>query len=518
MALHFHNGPIYLGDAIWANEIFVANGRVISHEDFLASSEQDSINLQGNCLLPAFRDGHAHPLFAGKEISTLDVSSCKTLDEIGQNLLKFRQDYPTLNWISGGAYDRSLVTGQSHFFLDKYISDVPVVLHADDHHTIWVNAKALEVAGLHAAALPNLRTGSIDIDGEGNPTGFLREFEATQLVQQFAPKDSLDQRLNHLIAAEKLLLQAGIVEVQDAWIDEGMAEVFIAASAKLQLDYKLLLRADPLEPERVFNYFNTVEEAVKNTRNLKIQGIKFFIDGVFGSATALVSSPYLSTSKFGDCNWEFESLQIAISQAHQLGLQVHLHAIGDAGIAFALKAIDQAEPGPLPAVIAHAELTSAALLQEAKRLNVTLCMQPFWAQENSMLLSCVQHIGHPRVKQLYAMKDMLANGINLAFGSDWPVSSYKPIEGIAVAVYRRSNSMMNQHNPDQAISLDQAIDCYTNGVSRMLGNSTSGKLTVGQQFDAVLIEGDLREKNLDELFSTEVLSVYKSGTKLLPHN
>ncbi|NBR62014.1 MAG: amidohydrolase [Actinobacteria bacterium] len=518
MATRFHNGPVYLGNARWANELFVADGKVIADQEFSQSPDQEELDLQGNTLVPAFRDGHAHPLFAGGELSKLDVTNCNNLEDLGRTIIEYRKSNPTLNWISGGAYDRSLAIGQTSIFLDQFVSDVPLVLHADDHHTIWVNSKALEVASLKASQLPQLRTGSIDVDEHGSPTGFLREFEATQLIQHLAPKETTAERVAHLMRAEKLLLSSGIVEIQDAWIDEGMAEVFLKASPNLKLDYKLLLRADPEQPERVFDYHARLVKDFSWTQNMAIQGIKYFIDGVFGSATALVSSPYDSTGNFGDCNWNLEELKESITRSHNLGLQTHLHAIGDAGIDFALSAIQQAEIGTLPAVIAHAELTSPEILAKAKQLNVTLCLQPFWAQNNNMLLSCVQHIGHHRKDSLYAIKDMLSLGINVAFGSDWPVSSYRPVDGIAVAIHRRSNSAMSQHNPLQAITLEQAIDCYTSGVSRMLGNSHRGTLVVGQDFDATVLTGNLRQKNLDEFFSTEVLSVYKTGVRLLPHN
>ena len=103
-------------------------------------------------------------------------------------------------------------------------------------------------------------------------------------------------------------------------------------------------------------------------------------------------------------------------------------------------------------------------------------------------------------------------------GSDWPVSSYKPLEGIAVAIHRRSSNEVHPHNPTQAINLDQAIDCYTAAVRTMLGGVAKGTLEVGQAFDAVVLSGDLREKDLDGLLTTKVLSVYKSGARLFPHN
>jgi len=518
MATHFRNGSIYLGNSNWATEIYIKDGLVISSEEYLASAEREEVDLNGNTLLPAFRDGHAHPLFAGKEIQSLNITGCESSEEIGKRLTEHRNSNPNISWISGGAYDRSIIGQADRNFLDSFVSDVPVVLSGDDHHTIWVNTKALEVAGLISGVLPKTKTGSIDVDEAGIPTGFLREFEATELIQRHEPAESVEERIQHLLSAEELLLAAGIVEVQDAWIDSGMAEIFFAAEHQLKLDYKLLVRADANSPAEVFRYLTNLANRIQPVSKVQIQGIKFFIDGVFGSATALVSEAYVSTGKHGDCNWTFDELKEAIDKTHNLGLQSHLHAIGDAAIEFALNAVSAASKGPLGPVIAHAELTNETLLEKAKALDVTLCLQPYWAQNNGMLLSCVPHIGEERTQKLYAIRDMLASGVKVAFGSDWPVSSYKPLEGIAVAIHRRSSNEVHPHNPTQAINLDQAIDCYTAAVRTMLGGVAKGTLEVGQAFDAVVLSGDLREKDLDGLLTTEVLSVYKSGARLFPHN
>ena len=489
MATRFTNGLVYLGAGKWAGELFVDGDKVVDSSTFEKSLEQEEIDLQGNTLVPAFRDGHAHPLFAGRELSGLNITRAKSIEEIQNLLAAHAIKYPD-GWITGGAYD---------------------------HHTIWVNTKALEVSGLLKPNLPKLKVGRIDIDESSVPTGILREFEAINLILQHQPESSLESDVKALLLADQLLLAAGIVEVQDAWIDPGMAEVYLGASDQLRLDYKLLLRTEPGQLIRNLEYIKSVIQLDYTSTKISIQGVKFFLDGVFGSATAAVKEPYLSTQATGDLNWNFDELVETISKVHELGLQSHLHAIGDAGIEFALAALQQAKPGALPAVVAHAELTSAELIKKAKDLSVHLVVQPYWAQNNSMLKSCLQHLGEVRTEALYSFRDILDAGVELAFSSDWPVSRYQPIEGITVAVYRKSEDSQTAHNPSQAIRLEEALDAYTSSVSKMLGEEGTS-LEPGANFDAVILEGDLKQKDLDSLMQTKVLAVYKSGTKLLPHH
>lgn len=520
MAQHFQNGSIYLGLGVYAHELYVDDdGMVCDEETFADSVQQSKVDLAGKMLLPAFRDTHAHPLFAGREAQGLDITQIHAIEDLGIALKSHRESNPTLTWLDAAVYDRSMSGLQTRETLDSYVSDIPVVLHADDHHTLWVNSKALEVAGLMNSKLPDLSAGCIDIDDQGIPTGILREWPAMSLVMDLAPANSLAEDVQALLWAEQQLIQAGIVECQDAWIDRGMAEVYLEADSKglLKIDYSLAFRADVETFNEDFLYFLDLKSKIIQSPKLHAQAIKFFVDGVFGSATASVSEPYLSSNAHGELNWSSEALVTAISLAHQNGFQVHIHAIGDAGVSFALDSISKAERRPegLNPVIAHAELTTSSLLVQAKALEVSLCMQPYWAQNNGMLLSCREHLGDNRLNSLYAIKDMLANGLTVAFSSDWPVSTASVLSGITIAVFRQGAVDMPKHNPDQAITLEQAIDAYTNSARKLLGKDQLGILQVGQAFDAVLIDKDLNEEDLDGFLTAKVLATYKAGNNLL---
>jgi hypothetical protein len=520
MAQHFHNGTIYLGLGAYAHELYVDDDGIVCDEETFANSVQQSkVDLAGKMLLPAFRDTHAHPLFAGREAQGLDITEIHSIEDLGAALKSHRENNPTLTWLDAAVYDRSMSGLQTRETLDSYVSDIPVVLHADDHHTLWVNSKTLEVAGLIYGELPELSAGRIDVDDQGIPTGILREWPAMSLVMDLAPANSLAEDVQALLWAEQQLIQAGIVECQDAWIDRGMAEVYLEADSKglLKLDYSLAFRADVETFIEDFPYFLDLKAKIGQSPRLRAQAIKFFVDGVFGSATASVSEPYLSSKAHGELNWNSEALIHAISLAHQNGFQVHIHAIGDAGVSFALDSISRAEQRPegLNPVIAHAELTTSSLLEQAKALDVSLCMQPYWAQNNGMLLSCRDHLGDNRLNSLYAIKDMLANDLTVAFSSDWPVSTPSVLAGITVAVFRQGSLDMPKHNPDQAITLEQAIDAYTNSACKLLGKDQLGTLQVGQPFDAVIIDKNLKEEDLDGYLTAKVLATYKAGNNLL---
>ena len=517
MITKYHNGTIYLGDNRYSNEVYVnQEGLVASERDYYDAEAREEIDLKGQMLIPAFRDAHAHPLFAGRESLGAEITGLTSLEHIGKALKDYRAENPGITWLDGASYDRNLGDDKTRQALDQFVPDIPVVLHAEDHHTLWVNTRALEVAGLLRTDLPVLSEGGIDLGNDGLPNGILREWQAMQLVLSVAPKFNLQQDILALRKADELLLKAGIIEVQDAWIERGMAEVYLAAADQLNLEYKLGFRVDAINFEEDFSYALEMAPYFQSIRNVKAHAIKFFIDGVFGSATAAVIDPYLSNAEHGDLNWTQDDLVQALNRTHAAGFQAHIHAIGDKAVAFALDALELATPGPYPAVIAHVELTNAKIIAKAKGLGVFLCMQPFWAQYNGMLTSCVIHLGDDRVDGLYSIRSMLEADVDVVFSSDWPVSSYKPLDGITVALHRRFSESQIPHNPTESISLEQALDAYSKTVCRMFRNSTTGMLDVGQPFDAVLLSNDLTKQNLGGFLATEVLAVYRKGVRLLP--
>ncbi len=143
---------------IWATEesnrfiteLKIEDGLIV--EEFRSPKSITSIDLKGRYVLPAFRDGHCHPLFAGREQSNFDVSGAQTLDELRDLLKKFHLENPELGWIDAAAYDPTHFKVKTAKLLDRAVQDVPVVLHSVDHHALWVNSAALAAAGIGAAA------------------------------------------------------------------------------------------------------------------------------------------------------------------------------------------------------------------------------------------------------------------------------------------------------------------------------------------------------------------------------
>jgi predicted amidohydrolase YtcJ len=249
--------------------------------------------------------------------------------------------------------------------------------------------------------------------------------------------------------------------------------------------------------------------------------VKLFADGVFGSGTASVLEPYLDDhSNHGEPLWSDEDLKAACLEASKLGFQLHIHAIGDAGVRQALDSIEFVQSilgkPEIPSVIAHVELINDKDIGRFGSLGVVANMQPLWAQADGMLLSCVPRLGKARIDQMYRMRDLIDSGATISFGSDWPVSSSNPILGIATAVTRQTAELKPDDGwvPEQAINLAEAFSCYSGAVSFQLTGKAIHPLETGQPCDFIVLDRNPFETKTQEIRDIKVLATYKLGKKI----
>ena len=524
MITRFINAKIYQPQTrTFTDILLVSEGKVVAP----SLSHDQTIDLNGKYVFPAFRDGHCHPLFAGREAQGPIVTNDKTVADIQQTLRSYREENPKSNWITGGAYDRSIVPDGRFLakWIDEVISDVPVVLHASDHHTIWVNSKALEFLTTDNQ-LPKLTSGSIDIDEAGNPTGVLREPDAMKFVLEHEPKRSLENEVAALVWADKTLARLGIVEAQDAWIDQGMTAVYVKASQEnlLLLDYNLGFRIAPDSWKDSLSRATSERDLVSDLGNEKLSAntTKFFADGVFGSGTASVLDPYLNQEEniYGEPLWSNSELFEACLDATKLQFQLHIHAIGDAGVRQALDAIEYVKNNfgdfKLPPVIAHAELIATTDIPRFAFLGVVANMQPLWAQKDNMLLSCLPRLGEERLDQMYRMRDLVSSGAKISFGSDWPVSSSNPLLGIATAVSRQTKDLEMEigWTPDQVLTNVEALEAYSTQVRWQLAGTRESPLSIGTDADFIVVSENLIEISAQKLRQTQIEQTYKAGNRI----
>jgi len=535
----FTGGVIWPGDGSAPSDaLLVRDGRVCSLGD--AARQQahsiqrrsagavETVDLNGGFLMPSFRDGHAHPLLGGLEAEGPAVRACESVEQIVAEVRRWAEAHPNEEWVVGASYDGSLAS-EGLFdarWLDDAVSDRPVVLRAWDYHTVWCNSLALERVGI-TASTPDPELGEIPRRGDGSPLGTLREWGAVDLLLDAVPVRSLDTRLRALGRVSEFYRSYGVTWVQDAWVESEDVDVYVEAVVRgmLTVRYNLALYADP-------RYFTTqFPEMLASRRRvaalasplLTANTVKFFADGVIENETGALLEPYCSAvHKRGISFWSPSGLRDAMRAVDEAGFQTHIHAIGDAAIRQALDAIDYVATlngsRDRRPVLAHTQLIDEVDLPRFARLNVIANMQPLWAQlDPLMTVLTVPRLGVERADRQYQMASLLASGAPLAFGSDWPVSSADPREGIAVATSRTTSDGIPEGGwvPHEIINIDAALRAYTVSVAHQAFGDVAavpwGSLRPGMSADMVWLGRDPRNSTPREFPGIPVVATYLAG-------
>ncbi len=525
----FTGGVIWTGSAD-VDALLVVDGVVRAAGDQahgLASGTPsvEHVDLDGGFLMPSFGDGHSHPLYGGLEAAGPPVRDCGSVDDIVLAVKQFAADNPDQEWIVGASYDGSLAPDGlfDSRWLDAAVPDRPVVLRAWDYHTMWCNSVAIERAGI-TADTPDPVLGEIPHRADGSVLGTLREWGATDLVSAVMPVRDEKTRIAALGTAADYFLARGVTWAQDAWVEPGDLATYVAAAraGALRMRFNLALYADPRHFDSQVTQFAEQRRLVEQTGSpmLTAHTVKFFADGVIENETGALLAPYCSgLHSHGMRTWEGDSLAEAARRVDELGLQIHIHAIGDAAIRQALDAIEYAiKRNPhrdRRPVIAHVQLVDDADLSRFAELGVIPNMQPLWAQMDALMtVLTVPRLGVERSDKQYRMRSLATSGAPLALGSDWPVSSGAPLDGIAVAVSRRTatGDPDGGWTPHEILPIEETMSAYTAGVAYQgFAEGKWGGIVTGASADLVWLDRDPRKTPALELPAVTVRATYLRG-------
>lgn len=511
----------------WAEALAVDEGRIVfvgGNEDVTDYIDSGTrvLDLDGRMVMPGMQDAHVHPISGGVEALSCDLNAASTLDEYIAIVQACAAANPGESWVQGGGWSMS-VFGPGALaakeLLDAVVPDRPVYLSSADGHTAWVNSRALEIAGI-TADTPDPADGRIDREANGEPVGSLQE-GATYLVSRHLPPLTPEGRMDGLRYAIKMLNGYGITALQSA----NVGEADLAAYAQLQAQGELTIRAVTAQWwERDRGLEQVAEMVDRRARytggKLNAGSVKIMQDGVMENYTAAMLEPYLlEGSPSGIPMIEPEALKTIVSALDAEGFQVHFHAIGDAAIRQSLDAVAQAradngaEGGRHH--ISHLQLINAADIPRFSELGVAANFQPLWAYPDAYITDLtLPYIGAERGKWLYPINSTLQSGAVVAFGSDWSVSTANPFTQMEVAVTRAdpSGQVSWQLNPEQAITLAQAIEAFTLGSAWVNGlELETGSIEVGKYADLAVLDRNLFKINIQELSETQVVLTLLEG-------
>jgi hypothetical protein len=478
------------------------------------------VDAQGKTLLPGLIDAHGHVFELGEIASGVDLFGATSLNGAVRAVAEFGRTHPKNAWIVGYGWNQEvwkLGRFPTAAELDAVLNDRPVLLHRVDAHASWVNTKALEMAGI-TRDTPDPAGGKIERDANGKPTGVLVD-SAMELVNKVVPLPTPAQARGTLDNALAALAKAGLTSVHDAGIK--------VAQDDLYRDYadhgKLTTRVYAMIGDTASDFDELAKEGpLKSYANdvYALAAVKLYADGALGSRGAALLSPYsdLPSSK-GLLFYPNDQMLIKMNKAMKAGYQVNIHAIGDAGNRQILDAYAQLIPkyksGPLRHRIEHAQVVALEDIPRFKALGVIPSMQPTHATSDQNMAE--HRVGHDRIKGAYAWRTFLDQGSKIACGSDFPVESPNPFEGLHAAVTRQNNAGVPAGGwyKNQAMTMKEAFRCFTLDAAYAANQeNVIGSLEPGKWADFILIDRDIFKVAPEQIGKTVVLQTWMGGKRV----
>jgi hypothetical protein len=512
--LVLHGGTVVTGlpGTPRARAVAVHDGLVVAlDEDALGllPTARQALDLEGGAVLPSFGDGHVHPLWGGVELAGPQVRDATTVAEVVDGVRRWAAEHPDVPWVQGGPYDPTLAPAGRFDaqWLDAAVPDRPVVLQAADHHCAWVNTEALRRSGIDSGT-PDPAAGEIARRPDGSPLGTLVEWTAMDLVLRHAPAPTRAEKVDGLVRATELMAAAGITWVQEAALEPSDVEVYLeaAGTGRLAVRANLAVRAEPdrWRGQRAeFAVARHTAQASSVATDVSVRTVKVFADGIVEAGTAAMLEPYAQAlgdppGSYGHPVWSAEELRHAAAGFDADGFQLHVHAIGDAAARDTLDAVEHVGrvngPRDRRVVLAHTQCVHPDDVARFARLGVVANLEPLWAQLDPLQVDLtLPRLGAHRGEQQYPMASLLATGAALSFGSDWPVSSFRPLEGLAVAITRQTRDGVPAGGwvPDERLPPAAALSAYTQGVAyQAFEEQLWGTVSVGKRADLVWLAVD----------------------------
>lgn len=522
------NARIYTVDKAqpWAESVAIKDGKIVAvgtraKVAKLKGKATRIVDLGGRLVLPAFGDAHAHPLFGGLGRTRCPLHDGKSIADYQKMIAKCVADSPGNGTVFGVGWEDSLFPPNGvpdKKYLDAVSTTRPLIFDSIGGHTYWVNSKALELAGI-TKDTPDPANGSIDRDPvTGEPIGALQE-TAQGLVGKLVPPPTDAEIQSSVRYVAEHFNSLGIV----SWNDAGV-EYDDRGGSRMVDAYKAVKDAGDLtahvtvslkwQNERGMEQFPGLMKAAERANALGIptHTVKFYVDGVIPQRTAYMLAPYEGSSERGKPHIDPAMLTRAVVETDKRGMHAFLHAIGDGAVRISLDAVEAARKAngvkPTHHMVTHLNVIDPADQPRFGSLNTYAQFQPTWSSWYPYMELTEQAIGKERMKSIYPAGGIVRSGGKLAYGADWPVATANPLEGLEVAITRRTagDPAARPLLADEGVSLETAIESHTLNAALVNGLDTvTGSIVTGKSADLVVLDKDLFKLPAHEIGKAKVL-------------
>jgi predicted amidohydrolase YtcJ len=515
------------------------------------SSDTRVLDLKGKPLLPGINESHMHAPFFGASRPPLSLDltfpAVQSIPDMVAALRKKVAEVKPGEWIRGFGWDQSSLEEcrqdpaklPRKWDLDAVSPDHPVAFTDFSVHTLLVNSKALELAGI-TKDTPDPPSGEVERDTNGEPTGIFKEPGAQALVAAHVPLLTRQEKKTALLTTLSHLNANGVTSFTDAAIGPGgetflygvMSAEFVDLYQELLAEGKLTARVTVLLLLGDYGAL-TYEDLEKGLKNFKIppavdktwlqfSGVKIFADGIPLTYTSWMNEDYISGNAGhgrsvipGQTDDEQRANLIdMIKLVHRHGHQIGLHATGDRAIDAAVdgfvKAMEEVPGGDPRHYIIHGDFISKDKAGTLAQHNCGISMQPFISVMISDFEPTV--VGEKRAAYEWPTRTILDAGANLTSSSDAPVTYPNWRMGVQAAVLRKGLVSGKVSGPEECLTVEEAIRTYTiNGAWQDHMEHIKGSVEVGKVADFCIIGDDILTVDPHKIGEIPVLMTIVGG-------
>lgn len=543
-------GSVFRGEAVAVKrERILAVGTNADIKAYVGEGTE-VIDCGGKTVLPGMCDAHCHPSISASAYSGCDLFGVylqegQSTEEIVriymERLKRFVQEHPADELIRGTGWVMGNFAGRmpTRHDIDAVCCDRPVILESFCQHNLWVNTKAIELAGL-SADTPEVYAGEISREEDGYPAGLFREPQAMDLIKQNVPgyDFSVEQYKEAFLYYQKEYAgKYGVTLVQDCLHSENARTAYteLAREGKLTLRARGVYPAEPGKAARQLADYaeRRKEDAAGDT--FSIDTIKIFAEGEFALA-APYEAEFLAESGLppahnGALFWSDEELTGTAREAMEAGFSVHIHAMGDKAVSQSVRCLAKAQElcqntaaekeHFVPRnVVAHLMLTPDETVKTMGREHIIANCQPRWMVHDSDIQAMIPMVGEERAQACYPYRAFLDQDVTVAFGTDFPVTPPPDtMHEIQCAMTRSvfpdapdyqafKGRVLGSERPAE---LWEAIRSLTiNGAYQMFLEDVTGSIETGKSADLVVLDGDLESTEPENIYSIQTeMTIFK---------
>jgi len=515
------HGHIYTGNpkAPWAQALAITGTRIDAvgtDREILArnSAKTDVIDLQGRTVVPGFSDDHTHMWQGALALHGLNLSVPESSitpeddpDVLVKQLKAYAASHPDDKVLFARAdFSTEPPSTPRHELLDRAVADRPVVVHNSSEHALWVNGKALALAGITDRPVADaLEEKYIVRDAGGHPTGMLMEAAMQMMERALTNQLSQDEKLAMLRDASLYLNRYGVTSITNASGSLAEIELYAALRDRGQLTVRIrtafgaIGATHHLTPE----FLAELDKARTQYHDdwLSANLVKFFADGGTGEVPPLMYEPA-----------EFKKLVLELDKR---GYQIMTHTYRPDTSRMVVDTYEEVEkingPRDRRLRVEHADFVSAQDIPKLARLSVIASMQPaFCCDVEGTNYDPHEHATTDR------WQSMEKSRVHLAFGSDWPCS-WPPDPLIAIqeavtrTIWRPGNGRKdfpggvfdgagqggtvptkNSYVPEERLTVEQAVNAYTQSSAyARFSDDRLGTLEVEKEADLAVLSQDI---------------------------